>query len=499
MRVEEQHPGQVGPVLLVERRVERDVAGDEGVTQAVPGQYLRGPPHQHRRHVSHRVDEGAGPGPDGHRRRRPPPLRRCGPRQVAQVGALVGVQAERPSQRLDHRVGRVDALALLQPGVVGDADPRQHGQLLAPQPGHAPGAVRRQTDVVGCQSCAPGPQELAEVPSTSCLRSGHATSVAHRAGTACPCQCQATGDYSSQVSGWRSPRDEPSCCPFCRPTKEHTSASRNHHTDGARTPHPVGPAHGQLHARRRLLHPQRRPARCRRGRRLLAREPPVDRDLVRALRRRLHAALRQGRGPVRPPPAVPDRDRPARRLLAGRRARRHSLGPPRRPRGAGHRGRDRDACRAVAADDLLPRGSAPGAGARAERRADGGRLHDRRRARRRTHRPAELALGVLRQRRRRARRPGGRPGGAHREPAHRAPAAGPARCAERHHGAVGARLRPHRRRRALLDGAAGPGRARAGDLPARGVLGGRAPGRGAARLLSTCCVGVRWAGGTSRG
>ena len=74
-------------------------------------------------------------------------------------------------------------------------------------------------------------------------------------------------------------------------------------------------------------------------------------------------------------------------------------------------------CRAVVADDVLPRGATTGACARAERRADGGRLHDRRRARRRAHRPAQLALGVLRQRRRRARRTGGRPGGADREPA----------------------------------------------------------------------------------
>ena len=51
----------------------------------------------------------------------------------------------------------------------------------------------------------------------------------------------------------------------------------------------------------------------RRRRRLLARAPAVDRDRVRALRRRLHAAVRADRRPVRPPPAVPGRDRAARR------------------------------------------------------------------------------------------------------------------------------------------------------------------------------------------
>ena len=55
-----------------------------------------------------------------------------------------------------------------------------------------------------------------------------------------------------------------------------------------------------------------------------------------------------------------------------------------------------------------------------QRRADGRRLHHRRRARRAADRRAELALGVLRQRRRRRRGARGRAAGARREPAARA-------------------------------------------------------------------------------
>ena len=82
-------------------------------------------------------------------------------------------------------------------------------------------------------------------------------------------------------------------------------------------PRPRRAADRELHARRRLLDPQRRAARGRRRRRLLARAPAVDRHRVRALRGRLHAAVRPDRRPVRPPPAVP---RPASRCSASPRS-----------------------------------------------------------------------------------------------------------------------------------------------------------------------------------
>jgi Major Facilitator Superfamily len=64
----------------------------------------------------------------------------------------------------------------------------------------------------------------------------------------------------------------------------------------------------------------------------------------------------------------------------------------RRPRGPGP---GDHACRAVAADHVVPRGARAGEGLRPERRAVGGRVHDRRDPRRRPRRPADPALGVL--------------------------------------------------------------------------------------------------------
>ena len=189
------------------------------------------------------------------------------------------------------------------------------------------------------------------------------------------------------------------------------------------TPRARGPAGRELHPRGRLLDPQRRAARDRGRRRPRSFAPAVDRDVVRALRGRLHAAVRPDRRPVRPPAAVPARDGAARRLLAGGRCRRlarAAAGRARRPRArdrGGHPGR------AVAAHHHVRRRAAARAGARAQRRADGGRVHDRRRARRAADRRAELALGVLRQRGRRDRRARGGAPGDRREPAGRAAAA----------------------------------------------------------------------------
>ena len=83
---------------------------------------------------------------------------------------------------------------------------------------------------------------------------------------------------------------------------------------------------------------------------------------------------------------------------------------------AGARDRRGHSRRVVAAHDHVRRGPAARAGAGPRRRADRGRLHDRRGARWAADRRAELALGVLRQPGRGGARAGGRSGGAGREP-----------------------------------------------------------------------------------
>ena len=74
-----------------------------------------------------------------------------GPSQRAQVLLFVVVEAQRPGDRLQDRVGGVDRLALLEARVVRHADPGQLGQFLAPQAGDPassadPRAVRRRAD-----------------------------------------------------------------------------------------------------------------------------------------------------------------------------------------------------------------------------------------------------------------------------------------------------------------------------------------------------------------
>ena len=189
--------------------------------------------------------------------------------------------------------------------------------------------------------------------------------------------------------------------------------------------------------------------------------------------RRIPAAGRQARRPVRPGPHVPDRAGRLRAGQRGRRARRRA-GPAHRLAGrAGNRRRDRGPGRAVPARDQLARGTRP-----QPRTGDlrSGRL-DRVRLGRGARRPpgaGELAAGVLRQRPDRrgpaglllaAARfgagPPGRPGPARRGHRHRR------RGADRASGSAG-RRHPHRGR------AAG---ARAGrGAPAGRLRPARAPG-----------------------
>ncbi len=124
--------GAVGPGWVFVPRQER-------VPQTVPRQDVAPATGQHRRHARHRREQtthcAAGPlsrGTSGC----PAGLLRSG--EVTQVPVLVVVELQRPSECVEHLRTGVDELSLLHAGVVGGADPGQPGQLLAPQPRHAP-------------------------------------------------------------------------------------------------------------------------------------------------------------------------------------------------------------------------------------------------------------------------------------------------------------------------------------------------------------------------
>ena len=71
--------------------------------------------------------------------------------------ALVVVELQRAGDRVQHRRRHARVAALLEPHVIVDADARQHGQLLAPEPGHAAVAVSDgKTDGLGRDPGAPG-------------------------------------------------------------------------------------------------------------------------------------------------------------------------------------------------------------------------------------------------------------------------------------------------------------------------------------------------------
>jgi hypothetical protein len=87
-------------------------------------------------------------------------------RQPEQVGALGGVEPERRRDRVEHLNARVDLAPLLQPGVPGDTDPRELGELLAPQPGRAAAGAGGQADVLGQDALPAGTEERGQLGAT---------------------------------------------------------------------------------------------------------------------------------------------------------------------------------------------------------------------------------------------------------------------------------------------------------------------------------------------
>ena len=84
--------------------------------------------------------------------------------QVEQVGAFGFVELQGTGDGFEDAVGDTGEVAALEPGVVVDADPGEHGDLFAAQAGHPPvGAVGRQSDVLWGEAGAAGGEELAHV------------------------------------------------------------------------------------------------------------------------------------------------------------------------------------------------------------------------------------------------------------------------------------------------------------------------------------------------
>jgi hypothetical protein len=79
------------------------------------------------------------------------------------VRALGVVELKRAGEPFEHELGDAADAAALQALVVLDAHPRQRGDLLAAQPGHAPLAVGRQPHLFRRDPRTPGRQELGDV------------------------------------------------------------------------------------------------------------------------------------------------------------------------------------------------------------------------------------------------------------------------------------------------------------------------------------------------
>jgi hypothetical protein len=80
-----------------------------------------------------------------------------------QIAALVLGQPEHPRQAVQDLRGRVDVTSLLQVGVPGGAEPGQHRDLLAAQPGDPAPAAGGQPDLLRGQLRAPGGEEIPDL------------------------------------------------------------------------------------------------------------------------------------------------------------------------------------------------------------------------------------------------------------------------------------------------------------------------------------------------
>jgi hypothetical protein len=84
--------------------------------------------------------------------------------QVIEVLAFVVVELQRPGHSLEHRLRRTREVATLEAGVVVDADPCEHGDLLAPQALHPTyGAVGEQPSLLRADPRPAAGQEVLDI------------------------------------------------------------------------------------------------------------------------------------------------------------------------------------------------------------------------------------------------------------------------------------------------------------------------------------------------
>ena len=206
-----------------------------------------------------------------------------------------------------------------------------------------------------------------------------------------------------------------------------------------------------VHGRARHRNRQRRSSLDQGRPRVLAGEPAVGDQRLRARVRGLPPARRACRRPARPQARLRGRARAVRRRLDRRRLRLERGVADRRPVAAGSRRRGHLSRGPVDPDDDLPRG--PGAEHRARRLGSGRHVRRRRRRapRRHLHRPAQLGVDLLHQ------RPGGAGGAradagpAGREPRRAGAGLRRARRGAGHGRALDLRLRDHEGERLRLD------------------------------------------------
>ena len=80
-----------------------------------------------------------------------------------EVGALVRVEQQGAGERVEHLLGDLDVAGLLEPGVPGDADAGELGDLLAAQARRAPAAAAGRPTCSGVSALAAAAQEGGEL------------------------------------------------------------------------------------------------------------------------------------------------------------------------------------------------------------------------------------------------------------------------------------------------------------------------------------------------
>ncbi|GIH95610.1 hypothetical protein Psi01_62400 [Planobispora siamensis] len=131
--VEEEQPGQVGPGGRTAGGGGVEVAGEQRVTEPVPGQDVVPAIQDQSGRLGHRLQQPPGRtarvlGPD-----RGGPRGRRGPGETLEMGRLVLGQPQGAGQRAEYGVGGARRPSLLQPGVVGHAHTREHREFLTAQ------------------------------------------------------------------------------------------------------------------------------------------------------------------------------------------------------------------------------------------------------------------------------------------------------------------------------------------------------------------------------